>query len=218
MWLNLHHHIPIKDVRKLVWKLLSINDKFMIRCAHYRKRKPVFYSFFYHDCALKGYLNLLKWAQTQLKGKYNPNERVWNEWICASATAGGNLDVLKWCRANGFRWDSWTCDFAALGGHLEMLKWARENGCEWDSWTCAYAAKGGHLHVLKWARENGCEWNSYTCGNAAANKHLEVLQWAEENGCPKFDEREHDEYCYNWDEIYDDACEYGCPEHLRKLL
>ena len=46
---------------------------------------------------------------------------------------------------------------AAKHGQLEILKWARANGCPWgNEKTCAFAAKGGHLAVLKWARENGC--------------------------------------------------------------
>ena len=69
---------------------------------------------------------------------------------------------------------------AAEFGQLEMLKWARANGALWDVWAwnsklCAHAAKGGHLEVLLWARKQGCAWNEGTCTWAAHNGHLEVL-------------------------------------------
>ena len=43
-----------------------------------------------------------------------------------------------------------SCTYAARGGQLEILKYARANGCShrWDS-----AAEGIHLQLLKWLRE-----------------------------------------------------------------
>ena len=73
---------------------------------------------------------------------------------------------------------------AAAKGQLEVLKWLRANGCPWDEQTCASAAQAGHLEVLQWARANGCPWDKYTCSEAAENGHLEVLQWAHANECP----------------------------------
>ena len=43
-----------------------------------------------------------------------------------------------------------------MNGQLELLKWARANQCLWDEETCAKAAAYGHLELLKWARLNGC--------------------------------------------------------------
>jgi hypothetical protein len=63
--------------------------------------------------------------------------------------------VLQWARANGCSWNEDTCASAAAGGHLEVLKWARANGCPWNALTCFDAAAGGHLEVLQWARANG---------------------------------------------------------------
>ena len=48
------------------------------------------------------------------------------------------------------------CRLAAEEGQLEILKWLRANGCPWDEWTCSIAAYRGHLEVLHWLRENGC--------------------------------------------------------------
>lgn len=49
--------------------------------------------------------------------------------LCKKIASLGNLDVLKWARANGCPWDERTCSNAASGGHLEVLKYACENGC-----------------------------------------------------------------------------------------
>ena len=76
--------------------------------------------------------------------------------ICGMAACRGDLNMLKWLRANGCLWDRFTCTSAASNGHFEILKWARANGCPWDSWTCAEAAENGHFEILKWARANGC--------------------------------------------------------------
>ena len=60
------------------------------------------------------------------------------------------------------------------GGQLEALKWARANGCPWDKLTCAGAAKYGQLEVLKWARENGCPWDEHTRELAASKGYVET--------------------------------------------
>ena len=104
--------------------------------------------------------------------------------LCTWAAEEGQLEILKWLRANDFPRSVRTCAYAAKGGHLEVLHWARANGCPWSVRTCAYAAWGGHLEVLQWAHANGCPWSHWTCTNAAEGGHLEVLQWARANGCP----------------------------------
>ena len=104
--------------------------------------------------------------------------------LCTFTAQEGQLEILKWLRANDFPWSERTCEYAAESGHLEVLQWARENGCPWHESTCKYAATGGRLEVLQWARANGCPWNERTCGAAAVHGHLEVLQWARANGCP----------------------------------
>ena len=124
-----------------------------------------------------GYVSLLK-------DRHSRGVLQSDSFLCVAAARSGQLEELKWARANFCPWDEETCCHAALGGHLEMLKWAIENGCPWDEETCCHAALGGHLDVLKWAIENGCPWDAGTCAYAAKGGHLEVLKWARENGCP----------------------------------
>jgi len=74
------------------------------------------------------------------------------------------------------------CSDAALSGNLDILKWARAQipPCDWDAAVCQDAAFQGRTEVLKWARsqEPPCEWNDGTmvCVNAAKNGFLETLQ------------------------------------------
>jgi hypothetical protein len=112
------------------------------------------------------------------------NDFPWGKQTCERAALGGHIEVLQWAHANGCPWNENTCACAAYGGHLGVLQWMCTNGCPWDKWTCANAASEGHLELLQWARVNGCPWDAVTCSNAAFCGHLEVLQWARANGCP----------------------------------
>lgn len=52
--------------------------------------------------------------------------------------------------------DTRTCTNAAARGDLNRLKWARANGCPWDSTTHYVAKIHGHVKVVKWLEKNGC--------------------------------------------------------------
>ena len=56
---------------------------------------------------------------------------------------------------------------AARSGNLELVKWLRANGCPWDAHACHVAVRRGHVRVLRWARENGCKWTAATRDRAA---------------------------------------------------
>ena len=45
---------------------------------------------------------------------------------------------------------------AAMLGQLEVLKWLRANGCPWDIATSMAAKSAGHPELLQWAVDNGC--------------------------------------------------------------
>ena len=56
---------------------------------------------------------------------------------------------------------------AAWSGNLELVRWLRAEGCPWDHFTCSRAVTKGHVEVLRWARENGCPWHAYVRDKAA---------------------------------------------------
>ena len=125
-----------------------------------------------------GYLRTLKHLHQQ--GRLELSENLLQE-----AAKTGQLEVVKWLRANGWPWNTTTCSWVEEGGHLEVLQWARANGCPWNEWRCSSAAQGGHLEVLQWARANGCPWDERTCAEATSNGHFELLSWAQANGAPQ---------------------------------
>jgi hypothetical protein len=181
-WLNLRDWIPQRDVRKLIYRLLTPEDKLVVEWAHgfkgARKTPKPDLAFGWY-CAKHGYLELLKWASNI--GCEDDGDTYYY------AARNGHLDVLNWLREKGSPFNSsLTAAYAALGGHLHVLKWVQDNQDDWapfDKWTAVYAASGGHLEVLKWALANGCPWDSLICSNAAKNGHVEVLKWAQFNGC-----------------------------------
>ena len=93
--------------------------------------------------------SLLQWAVDELG---MPLDRV----ISAAAAENGDLDVLKWARAQDppCDWDAEVCSNAARYGHLDVLQWARAQDppCDWSEWVCSFAARNGHLDVIEWLR------------------------------------------------------------------
>lgn len=64
---------------------------------------------------------------------------------CEQAAGRGSLDVLRCLRLNGTPWDAMTCAAAAQGGQLEFLKWARANGCdEVYRWALKHGCREGY--------------------------------------------------------------------------
>jgi hypothetical protein len=119
-----------------------------------------------------------------LKHRHQQGRLELSEYLLQLAAETGQLEVVKWLRANGCPWDEMTCSWAAQGGRLEVLQWLRANGCPWNERTCAEAALGGNLEVLQWLRANGCPWSSMTRYYAEHKGHLALLDWAIANGCP----------------------------------
>jgi hypothetical protein len=112
--------------------------------------------------------------------------------VCSGAARNGQLDVLRWLRAQDppCPWDEMACAFAAQNGHLNVLKWLRSQDppCPWNQIACTYAAEKGYLEVLQWMRAQvpPCPWGVWTCIRAAEKGYLEVLQWmrAQVPPCP----------------------------------
>ena len=96
-WLNLHLFIPIKDVRKLIYSMLTEHDRLVVQEAHGIDRKNLLSETFSEYCASGGYLELLQWARK--------NGCPWHEHTCSIAARSGHLDVLKCACENECPWD-----------------------------------------------------------------------------------------------------------------
>ena len=162
--------------------------------------------YFCLEVAKTNKLELLKWTREEKKCE-------WNYRMIRMAASQGNLEMVKYCVANGWPIGERTCEEAAENGRLEVLKYLREVKAPWDRWTAAGAAKYGHLHILeylverkydkfdevpcRWAAENGhldClkylhetakwPWNEDAVRKAHENNHPECLQYLLDNNCP----------------------------------
>ena len=111
-----------------------------------------------HTAALYGHMVRVRWL-IQEQGFAMDRK------VMVAAAMSGNLELVRWLRANGCPWDFMTCFFAA--SNLELIRWLRANGCPWDWRTCFGAVHKGHVEVLRWARENGCPWRAPTRDKAA---------------------------------------------------
>jgi len=100
----------------------------------------------------------------------------------AAKTGTGDLDALKWARAQApaLRWDQGVFIAAAQYGHLDVLQRLRSQDppCPWSAGVCFAAAKNGRLDVLQWAgaQDPPCPSSAGSTWPAAKNGHLDVLQ------------------------------------------
>ena len=74
--------------------------------------------------------------------------------------------------------------YAAKFGNLDNMKWLKANCCPFDKLTFSYAAKFGNLDNMKWLKDNGCPFDDYTFSYAALNGDLDNMKWLKANGCP----------------------------------
>jgi hypothetical protein len=132
-------------------------------------------SSFSHKVAETNKLELLKWAREEKKCK-------WNERTINAAAEQGNLEMVKYCVANGCPINTVACAFAAFNGHLEVLKYLREEvKAPWDRRTAAWAADNGHLHILEYLVERKYDkFDEDACAYAAREGHLDCLKYLHE--------------------------------------
>jgi len=53
-----------------------------------------------------------------------------------SAVRAGSISLLQWVLDHGAELADDTCTKAAMGGQVEVLKWLRANGCPWQEYVC----------------------------------------------------------------------------------
>jgi hypothetical protein len=130
---------------------------------------------FCSDVARTNKLELLKWAREEKKCE-------WDDWTMRKAALHGNLEMVKYCVANGCPVDEGACADAAKYGHLECLKYLHEEGkAPWNSDTAARAAQKGHLHILEYLVERKYKiYYKEACAYAASSGHLDCLKFLHE--------------------------------------
>ena len=103
-------------------------------------------------------------------------------WFCSQVARTNKLELLKWVReVKKCEWDECTIDLAALIGNLEMLKYCFANGCAYDETTaCRVAAGEGHIDCLRFLFAKvkpSRETEKVTARIAAAYGQLDILKY-----------------------------------------
>jgi len=127
-------------------------------------------------------LELLKWVR-------EVKNCDWNEMTINTVAYKGNLDMIKYCVANGCPFFSDVCAGAALKGRLECLKYLHEEAkAPWDSSAAVNAAARGHLHILEYLVERKYDkYDEIACIVAAARGNLDCLKFLHETAKAPWD-------------------------------
>ena len=98
-------------------------------------------------------ISTLEWAWINIKwgGKFDDGTVADQAWFCSLVAQTNKLELLKWVReVKKCEWDECTINKAAYVGNLEMLKYCFANGCAYDETTaCRVAAGEGHIDCLR---------------------------------------------------------------------
>jgi hypothetical protein len=103
-------------------------------------------------------------------------------WFCSQVAATNKLELLKWAREEKkCEWDEWTINGAAFVGNLEILKYCFANGCPYDEKeSCCQAAGEGHLDCLRFLFEKvkpSRETEQDAAETAAQDGQLDILKY-----------------------------------------
>ena len=134
---------------------LIIEDSWMSATWSYRACRMLYYAFQEVD------------ADGVLRGGH---------YLCAEAAKRGNLEMLKWLRA----------EVTYIEDPDGSLGPPRPR-CVWNEWTCTAAAGSGHLDVLSWAFENGCPFDENVIRRARVIGRRDIEEWALANHLPEPD-------------------------------
>lgn len=196
-WLNLHLHIPQKDVRKIIYAMLNNGDRIVVDCAHNGgKNMSLQQTVTLSDhCAKYGYIELFEWgiskgcyvhAHTGTIAAIHGQLEVLKWLKCfdaipvtANAAENGHLHILKWLHETKRLAGIGICSYATRNGHLDVIQWAANHCRGVGDYDMQYvAAKYGHLHVLKWIKDHGIIINVYECLREAVRYgHYETFLW-----------------------------------------
>ena len=98
-------------------------------------------------------ISTLEWAWNNFEwgGKRDDGTVKDQASFCSQVARTNKLELLKWVReVKKCEWDERTINFASYVGNLEMLKYCFANGCPYDeTMACRVAADEGHLDCLR---------------------------------------------------------------------
>ena len=183
-WLNLHKHIPQRDLRKKIYSYLDTVDRLMIRAAHFsfvqaKIRVACDYEF---ECyflrlilhaARLGYMNIVRFV-------FDNHRKIeqYKDAFLNIALVTENVNLLTYMSDKDcFIHEEFFLE-AIRRGSFKLLEWEtrRRPNYRW----CEEAIEAGKLDVFAWLLERGATFRSKTLGLLFQNGHFELIQMCQE--------------------------------------
>lgn len=176
-WLNLHLFIPVKDIRKIIWKYLDKFDRVMVKAAHSQTlRMDLKYAdgFRYHifTAVQRGHTGIFCY----LAERRNIHPLL--DGIVLCAIENENISVLSWLRKRSYDMNSAHFKRAIDRRLFKVLKWHIDtcgHSFEYQLW-CEYAIEKKLMDMFEWLLDNGVRFRSQTLGLLYKDNHLDELQ------------------------------------------
>ena len=147
--LRLERFIPMRDVRKLIWRYLNPCDREMVKYAQniMHDVRPDVLSFLIITPIWHGHIELFRW-----------------------------MHALPTTLPVNFEEDVMTC---IANGHTDMFYWfLNQNLCTLKEQHVRAAAHAGQLELLQWILSLHPEWlRKDKAGNSVIGGHIHVLEW-----------------------------------------
>jgi len=124
----------------------------------------------------------LAWNNFEWGGKLDDGTVADQAWFCSQVAQTNELELLKWVReVKKCEWGECTINNAAYVDNLEMLKYCFANGCPYDETTaCRVAAGKGHIDCLRFLFEKvkpSRETEKDAAQAAAIEGQLDILKY-----------------------------------------
>ena len=134
-----------------------------------------------HECSSFSTLELA-WNNTSWGRKFDDGTVADQPWFCRQVAQTNKLELLKWVKEEKkCEWDEKTINDAASVGNLEMLKYCFANGCPYDEQESSRnAAEEGHLDCLRFLFDKvkpSRETEREAAGMAAQYGQLDILKY-----------------------------------------
>jgi hypothetical protein len=97
------------------------------------------------------------------------------------AAKHGNLNLIKWCRDNGYKWTEKTAEYAAQYQDYKAFLWCMQKGCPFDKEECPHVAGSAYkFDTYKYLYSLGFSYRHiHSC--AIEIDDLEMLNWCFEH-------------------------------------
>lgn len=178
--LRMERFIPIRDVRKMIWRHLNKWDREMILYAHnsskrFEYSRDILAHFFVNGC-----LNVVKWMREHYVGR----RRALFEYDCSIYVRNAILNGHpKMFHLAVQRFGVVPCQdhlnaFAKVG-RLDMLIWFQKHHRSlFGGSTLSYAMEGGHLDVIQWILNIEPVCSEYCVMSFASDAaSLDTIKW-----------------------------------------